>query len=215
MPQARDAPRYAALEERVYEAFQPKDIIEEIWASDFVALEWEILSLRAVKVHLARSSMRAGLSKFVRPHFGWKEREELLNGWVRHDPGARDQVQRHLQALGLDERSIIAQTVVAICASLKLSKIKSRAPRCVAIRRFANSTGIARSSLMACGLRAKLSQQDCGVSRMRRRHESVSGSHRYPRERAPQYRTEDGARKDAFRQELATARPFCARLLRS
>src|SRR6476659_4572556 len=81
--QADDAPRYAALEGRAYEAFQPKDILEEIWASDFIALECEILSLRAVKVHLARSSTRAGLDKILGPHFDWKEKEELLNAWRR------------------------------------------------------------------------------------------------------------------------------------
>ena len=137
--QAGDAPRYAALEGRVYEAFQPKDILEEIWASDFVALEWEIISLRAVKVHLARSSMRAGLDKILEPHFDWKEKEELLNAWVKHDPRARDQVQSHIQALGLDESSIIAQTVVAILRELETIEnqiARAEVRRNMALREF-------------------------------------------------------------------------------
>jgi hypothetical protein len=162
--QARDAPRYAALEERVYEAFQPKDIIEEIWASDFVALEWEILSLRAVKVHLARSSMRAGLDKILGPHFGWKEREELLNGWVKHDPGARDQVQRHLQALGLDERSIIAQTIVAILRELEI--IENQIARAEMRRNLALREFDRHREVVAYGLRSSCQIEPAGLRRL-------------------------------------------------
>ena len=83
--QREDEPRYAALEQGVYEFFQPADAVEEIWASDYVALQWEISSLRRVKTDLVASSMRAGLEKLIGP-------DDLLSGWVKHDPQARERV---------------------------------------------------------------------------------------------------------------------------
>src|SRR4051794_37668129 len=63
--QREDEARYAALEQRVYDFFQPADVLEEIWVSDHVALQWDILCLRRVKADLVASSLRAGLEKII------------------------------------------------------------------------------------------------------------------------------------------------------
>lgn len=118
--QLEDTSSYAALEQHVYEAFRPQDVIEEVWAADYLALQWEILSLRRVKADFVRSSMRAGLEKLIGPFVPWKERDALLDGWVKHDPLARAQVERHLEAAGLSQNAIIAQTVGGYLRELEM-----------------------------------------------------------------------------------------------
>ena len=64
--EGEDADAYQALQARIHAAVQPRDIIEEIFVNDVIALQWEILRWRGLKRSLVSACGLEALENFVR-----------------------------------------------------------------------------------------------------------------------------------------------------
>ena len=60
-----DAAAFEQLRAQFRAAVRPVDIIEEMFVSDVVDLQWEILRWRRVKTSLLRTSVRSALKSFL------------------------------------------------------------------------------------------------------------------------------------------------------
>ncbi len=58
-----DAAAYLELSEKIYDAINPQDAIEELWARDVVDLFWDSLRLRRLKVKLIAGAKREALKR--------------------------------------------------------------------------------------------------------------------------------------------------------
>jgi hypothetical protein len=89
---------------------KPADIIEEIWARDFVDCDWDVRRYRRLKVALMAATAYEGLQKVLEPisFEGWLE---LVEDWAARKPEAIEEVDRRLAAAGLTIDAVMAQTL--------------------------------------------------------------------------------------------------------
>lgn len=106
-----DAAAYHELEKKIYDAINPQDTIEELWARDVADLFWESLRLRRLKVKLIGGSKRDGLNRLYFRLTGRWISPLILEGWVNRDDEARAEVLAFLDEVGLDEEAITAQSI--------------------------------------------------------------------------------------------------------
>jgi hypothetical protein len=104
--------RYCELYDRVRDAVQPNDMIEELWARDIVDLVWETLRLRRLKLKLMRAYAYQGLQRLLAPLVPG-ERVSLRDGFGLGSPAAVKRVERVLAKAGLDKEYIFAATLAA------------------------------------------------------------------------------------------------------
>jgi hypothetical protein len=102
--EGEDAAAYDELFGRVCAAVKPADVIDEIFVADVVALEWEVLRWRRLKLSLLRARGLKALEGFLceeleydlyRKHFA----EELTK--ILQDNLAEDQAEDSAQTLAL------------------------------------------------------------------------------------------------------------------
>ncbi len=106
-----DAAAYLELEEKIYDAINPQDAIEELWARDVVDLFWDSLRLRRLKVKLIAGAKREALKRlYFRLTNRWLP-ESTLTEWVNGEEEATGQISAFLDEAGLDEEAITAQTI--------------------------------------------------------------------------------------------------------
>jgi hypothetical protein len=106
-----DAVAYLELEQKIYDAINPQDAIEELWARDVVDLFWDSLRLRRLKVKLIAGAKREALKRlYFRLTNRWFP-EATLTEWVNGDEEATSQISAFLDEAGLDEEAVTAQTI--------------------------------------------------------------------------------------------------------
>jgi hypothetical protein len=95
---------------KVCATVKPADIIEEIWARDFVDCDWDVRRYRRLKVALMAATAYEGLRKVLDPisFEGWLE---LVEDWAARKPEAIEEVNRRLAAAGLTIDAVMAQTL--------------------------------------------------------------------------------------------------------
>jgi hypothetical protein len=101
---------YRSLYQRIRNAIEPADTIEEILARDVTDLSWEISRLRRLKEKLMTISAHSGLKHLLivlKP----EDASVLEHQWVRRQPKALKTVEQILAAAGLDSEAIWAQTL--------------------------------------------------------------------------------------------------------
>lgn len=108
-----NAAEYQSLFNRIADAVQPQDALEEFWVRDIADLIWETLRLRRMKVELLRTASKEGLERVLEalgrsPRFG----SGLIDSWMRRDPDQVAEVAAWLEEAGLTEDAILAQALV-------------------------------------------------------------------------------------------------------
>jgi hypothetical protein len=125
--EGEDAAAYAELLARIRAAAEPADTIDEMFVADAVALEWEVLRWRRLKVNLIRARCLAVLTRFLTANFDFDlYRDEfvedlaevlqdniptpheadlphtLAQKYVEDEPRSVDQVNRILDGIHFD-----------------------------------------------------------------------------------------------------------------
>jgi hypothetical protein len=95
---------------KVCATVKPADIIEEIFARDFVDCDWDVRRCRRLKVALMAATAYQGLKKVLEPiaFEGWLD---LVEAWAARKPEAIAEVDRRLAAAGLTIDAVMAQTL--------------------------------------------------------------------------------------------------------
>lgn len=98
--------------QRVLQAIKPTDFIEELWASDFIKLSWQLKRLERLKIEYLQSSAHIGLEKVIEHHVDSLQRRNFVGLWVRKDPEAISIVNDLLTESGLTDEAITAHTYI-------------------------------------------------------------------------------------------------------
>lgn len=106
-----DVAAYQELADKISEAINPVDAIEELWARDIVDLFWDSLRLRRLRVKLIEGTKSEGLERLYYRLTGTRPSEKLLSGWLNGDKKAVHDVATMLKRAGLDEEAITAQVI--------------------------------------------------------------------------------------------------------
>jgi hypothetical protein len=99
---------YRRLEEAIRDEISPQDLLEEMWTSEIVEGEWEIMRLRRYKsqiVNLARLKSLRNLLPSIMPDAGDREIGDLARRWFTNKT-IRKQVNTQLRSIDLDESAI-------------------------------------------------------------------------------------------------------------
>lgn len=106
-----DVAAYQELADKISEAINPVDAIEELWARDIVDLFWDSLRLRRLRVKLIEGTKSEGLKRLYYRLTDTRPSEKLLSGWLNGDKKAVHDVVTMLKRAGLDEEAITAQVI--------------------------------------------------------------------------------------------------------
>ena len=102
---------YRRLDDGIRELITPRDILEEMWTSEIVEAEWEILRLRRYKGRIVSTAKLTALRHLLKPIctdlFG-AEIDDLARRWFTNK-NVRKQVNSLLLSVGLDELAIDAE----------------------------------------------------------------------------------------------------------
>lgn len=109
--EGEDPAAYGALRDRVRDAVEPSDAIEEFWVRDVVDLLWETLRLRRLKAAFIRASAPEGLVRLLTRLVDGYKRNDLVDRWAAREPAAVREVKALLERAGLNEAAITGQTL--------------------------------------------------------------------------------------------------------
>src|SRR5262245_54167942 len=122
--EGEDAAAYDQLLARIYAVIKPVDIIDEMFISDVVSLEWEVLRWRRLKSNLIRTLGLEALEGFLAEHLEYglysehfaddlaqilrdnlpedhaEDAQTLARECARNDPDAVDKVNEVLASIG-------------------------------------------------------------------------------------------------------------------
>ena len=101
---------YQNLLQRIRQAINPRDMIEQFWARDITDLLWEVLRYRRYKAKLLASSAHKGAQSVLEPILGPVVSESVSGDWFSGKASAIKTVDTHLARAKLDREAIIAQT---------------------------------------------------------------------------------------------------------
>jgi hypothetical protein len=107
-----DPAEFNDFSQRVLQAIKPTDFIEELWASDFIKLSWQLNRLERLKTEYLQSSAHIGLEKVIEHHVDSLQRRNFVGLWVRKDPEAMSIVNDLLAESGLTDDAITAHTYI-------------------------------------------------------------------------------------------------------
>ena len=71
--EGEDAAAYDELLNRVRDAVKPNDFIEEIYVSDVVSLEWEVIRWRRLKISLMQAGVNDATRDFLSQHLDYED----------------------------------------------------------------------------------------------------------------------------------------------
>jgi hypothetical protein len=132
-----DAEAYRSIGQSIWDARPPEDIIQATRINDITYLLWEGGRLRRLKVKLIEASRVEGAKKLIKRIEGQYRDESFWASWALGGKDTVEYVNALLSTAGLDEDSIISQTVEAIVETLESIERQSaqfEARRLVAIR---------------------------------------------------------------------------------
>lgn len=106
-----DENKYKEIANAVRRHVTPTNVLEEVWARDYVDLLWEALRLRRFKAKLlyvtADDAAARVLQPFLREQFA--EVRALAIGWATRSQKAVEEVDNLLKKAGLDREAIFAE----------------------------------------------------------------------------------------------------------
>jgi hypothetical protein len=107
-----DKAAYNELLAQVSSAAEPADIFEQIWARDFVDHEWQVRRLKRLRDDLLTATAYKGVRAVLEPRSfkGWLD---LVDRWAVQEPSAIEEVNRLLEAAGLTQHAVMAETLRA------------------------------------------------------------------------------------------------------
>lgn len=119
-----DVAAYEQLLTLVFGELQPADILEAIWAREYVDLQWEIDRYRRVKANLINGAKQEALVNVLRPLFpasfsGESPVRPLASRWIKRDENAVKEVEDILRSADLTHEAIVAEA-----ASIKLNELE-------------------------------------------------------------------------------------------
>jgi hypothetical protein len=106
-----DVAVYDSLRQRVCQAIDPHDFIEELWARDVADLFWGSLRLRRLRIKLIEGAKTEGLKRLYQKLSGKWLADSFLAKWAAGDEEAVDHINTFLAETGLDHEAIIAKTL--------------------------------------------------------------------------------------------------------
>lgn len=109
--EGEDEASFAVIRDRIIEAIQPVDFVDEMLVNDCVENVWETQRLRRLKIKYLQSAAHEGLFKLLDPVMSFNECAALIKKWVLGDAEAIEHVNNLLETAGMDREAIIAQTL--------------------------------------------------------------------------------------------------------
>jgi hypothetical protein len=94
---------------QVRRALVPRDVVEEIWTSDFVDLAWDTFCLRRMKANLLRVRAKDAVWDVLGPLV--RNAHDLAVKWAARDEAAMNQVETALRRAGLSMDTVMAATL--------------------------------------------------------------------------------------------------------
>ena len=153
---------YDGLLARVSGAVKPKDIIEEIWIQEIVALTWEAFRLRRARAAYLAARHSVGIARALEPLRARADREELAAGYARQEPEAVAEVDECLAAANVTTDMVTALTMT------QAFDLMERIDRMIAtteLRRDAVLREIARHrTSFAAAARARLAEHEAAFA---------------------------------------------------
>ena len=137
---------FAALNAAFAQAIKPRDVVEQMYVDDIVALSWEILRLRRCKTAIINTAFEDALLTILNRLMGYlnsdspesEERAALVSDWFS-EPKAKGEVSELLAQYHLDESAIEGEAIRSVSSDLEvldrmLTSLESRrnkALRCI------------------------------------------------------------------------------------
>lgn len=106
-----DPSAYQSMLDQVRTAVEPSDFIEEAWVHDIVDLLWESIRCKRMKAAFVNAQTYEGLSMMLRRRIDGDVAYQLVEGWLRNNPDAIQQVTETLAHLGLTLHDARALTI--------------------------------------------------------------------------------------------------------
>jgi hypothetical protein len=179
--EGEDAAAYDELFGRVCAAVKPADVIDEIFVADVVALEWEVLRWRRLKLSLLRARGLKALEGFLceeleydlyRKHFAEEltkilqdnlaedqaedSAQTLAHACAQNEPAAVDKVNNVLTGIGEDIDDIINRARAHKAKELAQDYGRRRAGAVKLINRLLARAGVSIETLTAEALAQEL-----------------------------------------------------------
>jgi len=179
--EGEDAAAYDELFGRVCAAVKPADVIDEIFVADVVALEWEVLRWRRLKLSLLRARGLKALEDFLceeleydlyRKHFAEEltkilqdnlaedqaedSAQTLAHACAQNEPAAVDKVNNVLTGIGEDIDDIINRARAHKAKELAQDYGRRRAGAVKLINRLLARAGVSIETLTAEALAQEL-----------------------------------------------------------
>lgn len=104
---------YDGLLARVASATRPKDIIEEIWVQEIVALSWEVFRLRRMKAAFLTARRGVGISQALEAVCRPVDRQEFAAAYARQDPEVLTVLAEQLASAKVTPDMITALTITS------------------------------------------------------------------------------------------------------
>ena len=179
--EGEDAAAYDELFGRVCAAVKPADVIDEMFTADVVALEWEVLRWRRLKLNLIRTRGLKALERFLceelaydlyRKHFAEEltkilqdnlaedqaedSAQTLAHACAQNEPAAVDKVNNVLTGIGEDIDDIINRARAHKAKELAQDYGRRRAGAVKLINRLLARAGVSIETLTAEALAQEL-----------------------------------------------------------
>ena len=106
---------FESFKNRFLGLVKPADVLEEVWANDFIVLAWEIELYRAMKAALIKSARTIALVNLLAlmkgdSFAGGAEERNLASDWF-DNPDSRKQILELLRSRDLTEAAIDAEAL--------------------------------------------------------------------------------------------------------
>ena len=115
----QDGDEYGRLLVAVTEAYDPADVLEEIWVRELVDNIYEIHRLRLGKEALVMASLPSALLELLAPIYGTPTAAETIKQWKSGSEVSGLEIQKYLKALNVTEDSVRALAIAEQMDSLE------------------------------------------------------------------------------------------------
>jgi hypothetical protein len=178
--EGEDAAAYDEFFGRVCAAIKPVDVIDEMFMADVVALEWELLRWRRLKVTLIRARVLEALEAFLqedldyalfRKHFEEEltailkdnlaedqaeDAKTLAHAFARKEPAAIEKVNDALASIGLNMDDILKRAQVHAAEELAQRYVRREPGAVKVIHKLLARAGVSIETLTATALAEEL-----------------------------------------------------------
>jgi hypothetical protein len=100
---------YEDLRLQLFDVLKPRDIIEEMYAREFVQRTWEILRERRLASGLIAFHATETLENILFRRYRIDNLQQLIAAWFKSEPAATQRVKKFLEGIGLNIPAVMAK----------------------------------------------------------------------------------------------------------